>query len=124
MNLFSKILKQTGWQILGKAATSVSTFIILGVVARKYGPDGTGTFTLVLTYLGLFFMLSDFGFNAHVLKAEKIEFQKLLGTRIIWSAALMMLAILMKRSRTGARSGVFALPLLRAWIFRERILTI
>lgn len=68
MNHFSKIFKQTSWQILGKVVTSVSTFVILGMVARNYGKEGTGVFTLALTYLAVFYVLSDFGFNAHVLK--------------------------------------------------------
>ncbi len=93
MSYFSKIFKQTSWQILGKVVTSLSTFVILGLVARNYGQEGTGVFTLALTYLGLFYMLSDFGFNAHVLKDKEIKWQKLLGTRILWSIVLMILAV-------------------------------
>lgn len=106
MQKFLKILKQTFWQILGKVVTSVSTFIILGLVARNYGTSGTGEFSLALTYLAIFYLLSDFGFNAHVLrkleiksslrevsKKLKVEWQKLLGTRILWSMILVGLAI-------------------------------
>lgn len=100
MNHFSKIFQQTFWQILGKIVTSLSTFIILGIVARIYGEAGTGVFTLTLTYLAIFYLLSDFGFNAHVLrklkvKSEKlkVEWQKLLGTRLIWSIILVALAV-------------------------------
>lgn len=80
--------------------TTLSTFIILGLVTRNYGKEGTGTFTLTLTYLAMFYMFSDFGFNAHVLKKLKVqgsefmvEWNKLLGTRIIWSAVLVLLAV-------------------------------
>lgn len=93
MNHFYKISQQTAWQILGKAVTSLSTFIILGLVARNYGKEGTGIFTLVLTYLAVFYMLSDFGFNAHVLKKGEIEWQKLLGTRFLWASLLIVLAV-------------------------------
>ncbi len=85
---------------MGKAVTSLSTFIILGLVARNYGQEGTGIFTLALTYLAIFYMLSDFGFNAHILKRIKNqkskikeEWKKLLGTRLMWSTILVVLAV-------------------------------
>ncbi|MDD5147380.1 MAG: flippase [Candidatus Daviesbacteria bacterium] len=98
--IFKTILKQTFWQLLGKVTTSLSTFIILGLVARSYGKEGTGTFTLALTYLAIFYLISDFGFNAHVLSSAhgiehrvQKEWNKLLGTRIIWSGILVILAV-------------------------------
>lgn len=100
MNYFSKIFQQTFWQVLGKVVTSISTFIILGIVARNYGKEGTGIFTLTLTYLAIFYMLADFGFNAHVLRKGTgnrqhvtIEWRKLLGTRILWSVTLVVIAV-------------------------------
>ena len=100
MKNLTKIFQQTSWQVLGKIVTSVSTFIILGLVARNYGKDGTGIFTLALTYLAIFYLLVDFGFNAHVLKRIKNqelrikeEWKRLLGTRIIWSGVLVVLAL-------------------------------
>lgn len=94
MEILTKIFKQTFWQILGKVITSLSTFIILGMVARNYGENGTGIFTLALTYLAIFYLLSDFGFNAHALKKFQIEqFSKLLGTRLVWSGILVVIAV-------------------------------
>src|SRR3990167_4621341 len=95
MELLKKISRQTFWQIIGKIITSISTLIILGMVTRNYQETGAGIFTLALTYLAMFNLLSDFGFNAHVLKKHKIEWQKLLGTRIIWSTILIILAVLL-----------------------------
>lgn len=102
MKYFSKISKQTLWQILGKVVTSFSTFIILGLVTRNFGKEGTGVFTLALTYLAIFYLLADFGFNAHVLsrvqglgyRVQK-EWHKLFGTRIIWSMVLVVTAVLL-----------------------------
>ncbi len=108
MGNLRKILQQTFWQIAGKIITSLSTFIILGLVARNYGTSGTGIFTLALTYLSIFYILADFGFNAHVLKKVQSVFQtasgrtefvvrsewrKLLGTRLVWSGLLIILAV-------------------------------
>lgn len=97
MHALLKISQQTLWQIIGKAGSVVSTIIILGLVTRKYGEEGTGALTLALTYIAMFMLLGDFGFNAHVLrqvqrvkgKVQSEEFRKLLGTRIIWAAVLM-----------------------------------
>jgi O-antigen/teichoic acid export membrane protein len=98
-----KISQQTFWQIIVKVITTVSGFIILGIVSRNYGPAGTGNFTLALTYLAFFYTLADFGFNAEVLRRIKNlesrvkdqELQKLLATRIIWSLLLMVLAAIL-----------------------------
>lgn len=102
MSSLKKISQQTFWQIIGKVITAASTFIILGIVARNYGESGTGVFTLALTYLAMFFLVADFGFNAHILrklkvKSEKleVEWQKLLGTRLIWSGVLVTLAVVL-----------------------------
>ena len=100
MSHINKIFQQTFWQILGKIVTSLSTFIILGLVTRNYGQEGTGVFTLALTYLAIFYLFGDFGFNAHVLRRVKSlesrvkdEWRKLLGTRILWSVVLVVLAV-------------------------------
>lgn len=103
MNVVTKIFQQTFWQVLGKVVTSLSTFIILGLVTRNYGPNGTGVFTLALTYLAIFYLIADFGFNAHVLRKASAsahqqvsgEWQKLLGVRMLWSAALVVLAVIL-----------------------------
>lgn len=103
MQNLKKIFEQTSWQVLGKVVTSLSTFIILGLVARNYGPEGTGIFTLALTYLGIFYLLADFGFNAHVLRKIGVsanqnirsEWSRLLGTRILWSGGLVVLAVVL-----------------------------
>jgi len=100
VNYFHKIFQQTAWQVLGKIVTTFATFIILGAIARNYGEAGTGVFTLALTYLAIFYLLADFGFNAHVLRKIKnqkskikIEWNKLMGTRLIWSGLLVILAV-------------------------------
>lgn len=100
MSIATTIFKQTFWQIVGKGVTSFSTIIILGIVARNYQEGGTGIFTLSLTFLAMFNLLADFGFNAHVLKKVQgakakvhSEWNKLLGTRLVWSMVLAILAV-------------------------------
>ena len=93
MKVFSLIFKQFSAQFIGKIITSLSTFLILGMVARNFQEKGTGIFTLALTYIGIFNLLVDFGFNAHLLKKENFDFQKLLGTRIVWAIFLTAIAL-------------------------------
>lgn len=94
MQSLGKISQQTSWQILGKAVTSLSTYLILTLIARNYHEAGTGIFTLALTYLAIFYLLSDFGFNAHLLRVKGLkQWPKLLGTRIIWSLILIVIAL-------------------------------
>lgn len=93
----TKISQQTGWQIVGKIVTSLSTIIVLGLVSRNYGESGTGLFTMTLTYLALFYLAADFGFNAYVLpkfKDDPAQWQKLFGVRICWALLLLVLTIL------------------------------
>ena len=98
MQKLFQIFQQTFWQAVVKVITSAGGFIILAVVSRTYGEDGTGDFTLALTYLAFFFIFSDFGFNAHILgrlqeKGYQTLWRKLLGVRILWSLLLMTLAL-------------------------------
>jgi O-antigen/teichoic acid export membrane protein len=98
-----KISSQTMWQVISKVATSLSSFIILGLVSRAYGQDGTGTFTLALTYLGFFYLATDLGLNTYYLPrliSFKEEANSLFNLRFILSLLLVLLAIL----------GTFFLP--------------
>lgn len=98
-----RLSKQTFWQIAGKAVTALTTFLTLGLIARKYGEDGTGIFTLAITYLSIFYLIADFGFNAHLLgsfqgldRAGQTQgFRKLLGLRLLWSFQLACCALVM-----------------------------
>lgn len=100
MEILRKVFQQTSWQIIGKAVTSFSTILILGMITRQYGIVGTGILTLTLAYFGFFNLAVDFGINAYLmpdLLGQNLEnsFRKLLGLRILWSAVLIVLALLM-----------------------------
>lgn len=97
MKTLYKVSQQTAWQILGKAVTSLSTILILGLITRTYGEDGTGIFTLSLALLAFFTLATDLGFNSHLmpnfLKEDvTLAFRKLLGLRLILSLLLVFLA--------------------------------
>lgn len=101
MQKIRKIIQQTFWQGVVKIITTISGFLILGIISRKFGEAGTGDFTLALTYLAFFYIFADFAFNAHVLKRlqdtgyrVQEEWKKLLGTRILWSSLLIIISLL------------------------------
>lgn len=97
MEILKRVIQQTSWQVLGKAVTSISSLVSLGIITRSYGETGTGVFTLALAYLNFFFFASDLGFNAHLLprleQQKGLVFRKLLGLRLVWSLVLMFLAL-------------------------------
>lgn len=98
MELIKKITKQTSWQIFGKIASSASTLIILGLITRNYGKEGTGLYTLATTYLAFFYLAADLGLNGFFLpKAEKNkdEISRLFLFRLFWSILLVFLCNLL-----------------------------
>ncbi|MBI2017938.1 oligosaccharide flippase family protein [Candidatus Daviesbacteria bacterium] len=110
MNKLLTVFKQTSFQLLAKLVTSLSTFLILSIIARTYGQESLGIFTLSIAYLGLFMMVSDFGLNGHLLKQiqninaafgrtkfkmQNEIFRKLLGTRIVWAIVLVVLSFVL-----------------------------
>ncbi len=97
MELFKKISTQTTWQVLGKVITSLSTILTLSLITREYGAVGVGNYTLVLTYLGFFYLSSDLGLNAyllpHILEDRSLAWRKLLGLRLVWSTVLICIGV-------------------------------
>ncbi|MFH1535955.1 MAG: oligosaccharide flippase family protein, partial [Patescibacteria group bacterium] len=96
MQTVKKISEQTLWQILDKGITSLSMIVILGLVARNYGAEGTGIFTLSLALLNLLYLGVDLGINAHALPESLKEnfptvWQKLLGLRLVLAGILVTL---------------------------------
>lgn len=95
-NRFHLVVSNTLAQIFGKLISGGLTFIGLAFIARRYGPSGLGEYTLVLTYIGFFYLFVDAGFNAIVVR-EVIEnsnqlglkLRFLMGTRFIWALTLI-----------------------------------
>jgi len=92
-----KIVKNTIFQVLGKIFGSASTLVVTYLVARNYGVSGYGSYTEIMAYVTLFYMVTDFGMNAVVVREsdgnEKEWFSNLLGLRIFWAMGLMFLAL-------------------------------
>lgn len=97
MSFSIKILKQTVWQILSRFSSTISGILILSIIARNYGKEGLGVFSLAFIYILFFHSLIDFGINAHAVKDLQRNYhlekwRKLLGARIIGALFLIILA--------------------------------
>lgn len=97
------VIKNTLAQLLGKIITVTVTLLITVLVTRKFGPEGYGRLTIMLTFPALFYMAGDFGLNAIFVKQsaasfgrlELSEISNLFGLRLVWGAALAILAALL-----------------------------
>lgn len=99
MQSLFKVSRQTVWQIAGKIVTSFSTVIVLGIISRRFGEEGTGVFTLSLAYLAFFTLIIDFGVNAHLMPSllkDNFEtvWRKLFGFRLGLAFLLIPISIL------------------------------
>lgn len=88
------IASNTLVQIVGKGFTSGITFFTTVLIANYFGAAGFGDFIKITSFVGLFYLLADFGFNAIFLRDEKeVNFPRLLGLRVLLSFLLTILAI-------------------------------
>ena len=102
MNTKQKIAYNTAAQLVGKAATTLTTLLLTVLITRRFGPSGYGDFTIMMAYSALFYIIADFGLNAIALRdfgalptgrqatESKIShyFKNLIGLRLMMSLAL------------------------------------
>jgi len=95
MNTSQKIAYNTTVQLIGKAATTITTLILTVLITRRLGPSGYGDFTIMLAYSALFYIVADFGLNAIATRdfasdESKIVryFKNLVGLRLVMSLVL------------------------------------
>ena len=99
--LFLKISQNTFYQALAKIATAFSTIIITVIITRRLEVTGYGDFIKAFSYVTLFYMVADFGFNATTLKLFttypqiiKKTIRSLFGLRIAISLVLIIAVII------------------------------
>lgn len=92
-----KIALNTFFQLLGKGVTTLSTLITTILIAKSFGPEGFGNFTLITTFVAVFYLVADFGLNAIVIEKFKEDkykyFKNLLGLRILLSLVLIFICV-------------------------------
>lgn len=89
----------TGSQLIGRAVSAIATLAITIIIARVYGTDGYGDFVKITTYVGFFYLLADFGFNAIFLqRSQSLDtagpaWNDLVTMRVVASVILVFLAV-------------------------------
>lgn len=86
----------TLWQVVGKIITAGSTLLVTILIARSIGTTGYGEFTTIVAVISPFLVLSDFGFNATLLREDTTSQRiiNLLILRLLWTTGLMGIAVL------------------------------
>lgn len=96
MDLVKKIFHQLSWQMIAKVISAFSTIVLLSIITRTFGADGTGVYTLALTYLAFFYLAADLGLNGFYLNyyAENpVLPNKLFNFRLGWSFILVIFSL-------------------------------
>lgn len=100
MNIPFKLAFNTTFQILGRVFTAISTAIITFLIAENFSISDYGSYTVVLSYISLFYVFSDFGLNAvfvrevgHDEERQRVYFKNLLGLRLVIAIATSFFAI-------------------------------
>jgi len=100
-----KILFNTSSQLTTRLISAVVSFTINILVARNLGPLIYGDYIKIISYISLFFLLADFGFNAIFLQKTagstsnneanvKSWWGTVIASRIIISISVMVLSVL------------------------------
>lgn len=62
------VRKTVAWnttsQLIARAVSAITTFLITLVIARRFGAPGLGDFVKITTFLAFFYLIADFGINA------------------------------------------------------------
>lgn len=95
------IIKNTVFQSASRFITSGITFIITIIIASYLGVSLYGDYTTIVSFVGLFYLVADFGLNAVFIRDQKMSFAGLLYLRILISLSLIIIANLI----------AFALPI-------------
>jgi O-antigen/teichoic acid export membrane protein len=115
-------------QVIGRVATSGTTFIISLLLAKRLGPDGYGDFSKITTYIAFFYLLVDLGLNTALLQQQQenthVTYRHLVGLRIIVSIIAVFVAIsLLVFLPQGIGQGYTSLVRLGILIYSVSILT-
>ena len=63
MNTSQKVAYNTVAQLIGKAATTITTLLLTVLITRRFGPAGYGDFTVMMAYAALFYIVAAFPIN-------------------------------------------------------------
>src|SRR5947207_5226810 len=87
---YKQIAANTFFQIVARVISSGASFLITLLVARHFGLVGYGDFSKVTSFVTLFYLFIDFGFNPVFLQKDeaKVRFKDLLYLRLLFASVV------------------------------------
>ncbi len=85
------LFSNTFYQLAGKLISMSITMLVTLLIARLYGRTGYGYFNLMQSIPALFFIISDFGFNAIAVKRLSGNWEE--ATKLFWNILVLRLII-------------------------------
>lgn len=100
MSNLKEVSKNTIYQIIAKAATVSVSLLITGLITRQLSVFDYGEFVKIMSFVSVFYLIADFGFNATFLKQTtednfKSDFNKFFALRILTSGLLTLFCVLL-----------------------------
>lgn len=88
------IAKNVVYQILARVTNALAGLVVTVLIARNLGVSAFGDYTKIISFVGLFYLVSDFGLNAVYLQKENnhAEFKDLFYIRLLSSIILAIVA--------------------------------
>lgn len=85
MGMFKQVSTNTLFQVFGRLVTSGTSFVATIAIARAFGVSAYGDLAKITSFVGLFYILPDFGLNAIYLQltSKKEKFTELLSLRML-----------------------------------------
>jgi len=123
-----RIAKNTLFQVIARIISSATNFLIAVFIAKHFGIFNYGEYTKVTAFVELFYLITDFGFNAIFLQKEdnRLRFKDLFYPRIVLSFLLVLfvnvLALLLPYNVT-LRTGFSPLVRFGITLFSFTIIT-
>ncbi|MBP7859801.1 flippase [Patescibacteria group bacterium] len=103
MSNLKEVSKNTIFQMIAKSATVSVSLFITALITRQLTVSDYGEFVKIMSFVSIFYLIADFGFNATFLKLTppdkiKNDFNKFFALRFITSSLLTLFCILIALS--------------------------
>jgi O-antigen/teichoic acid export membrane protein len=92
-------LRNTAYLAFAETAKPALSFVLILVIARMLGRDGMGSYTVILTFTGLFELIATFGVGTMITRAIAAEPERFLfyANAAIGVAAVNLQAVIFGR---------------------------
>lgn len=98
-SIAKKVFSNTIYQVIGKVVSGGSALFVTALITRNLGIELYGEYSIIFTYVFLFFVIADFGVNAIIIKEFAVDkelaknrFVSVLTLRIAIGLSLIFIA--------------------------------